>query len=130
GFSGFGSKNKTGIFPSLAAGWVLSEESFFNTPLLDYLKLRVSYGTTARRAVSRYQTLARMSSAPSRVFGDEANTTIGQWINSMANDNLGWETTTGLNAGIDFELFNARILGNVEYYKNSTKDILYNIQLP
>lgn len=130
GFSGFGTENKTGIFPSLAAGWVVSEESFLDSQLLDYLKLRVSYGTTARRAVSRYQTLARMSSAPTRVFGDGGSTTIGQWVSSMGNDKLGWETTTGLNAGVDFELFHSRIIGNIEYYRNRTNDILYNIELP
>src|SRR5690606_39213436 len=58
------------------------------------------------------------------------STTIGQWISSMANNDLGWETTTGLNLGTDFELLQSRIRGNLEFYKNNTKDILYSIQIP
>lgn len=132
GFSGFGTKQKIGVFPSLALGWVASEESFFNNAFgwLDYFKLRASYGTTARRSVGRYQTLAQVSIAPSRVFGDGGSTTIGQWISSMANNELGWETTTGLNLGVDFEILDSRVYGNIEYYNNNTSDILYNIQIP
>ena len=132
GFSGFGTENKFGIFPSLALGWVATEESFLTNTSgwLDYLKLRASYGTTARRGVKRYQTLAQVAMEPSRVFGDGGNTAIGQWISSMANNNLGWETTTGLNLGVDFEIVNSRIYGNFEYYNNNTSDILYNIQIP
>ena len=130
GFSGFGTKKKLGVFPSLALGWIISDEGFFKNNLVDYLKLRASYGTTARRAVGRYQTLATISSGPSRVFGDGGTATIGQSINKLANDNLGWETTTGMNLGADFELFKSRLRGNVEYYTNNTRDILYDIQIP
>lgn len=131
GFSGFGPNKKIGIFPSIALGWVVSDEAFFPAKnVIDFLKIRGSYGTTARRAVSRYQTLARITSGPNRVWGDGGLTALGQYINSMANQNLGWESTTGVNLGIDFSLLNSRLSGNVEYYKNNTKDILYSIQLP
>src|SRR3546814_11883310 len=82
----------------------MSEENFFGNTLVNHLKLRGSYGVTARRAVGRYQTLARMSSQPVIVFGDGGTTTIGQWISSMANDDLGWATTAGLNLGVDLDL--------------------------
>ncbi|MEN8115639.1 MAG: TonB-dependent receptor [Bacteroidota bacterium] len=132
GFSGFGSEEKIGVFPSAALGWVASEESFLkdNVEWLNYLKLRGSYGSTGRRAVGRYQTMAKLSSGPSQVFGDGGATTFGQYISSMANNELGWETTTGINLGIDFSVLDSRIFGNIEYYSNDTEDILYNIQLP
>jgi TonB-linked SusC/RagA family outer membrane protein len=130
GFSGFGTNNKVGTFPSVALGWIVSDEGFFKNNVVDYLKLRASYGTTARRAVGRYQTLATISSGPSRVFGDGGTATIGQSINKLANDNLGWETTTGMNIGADFEIFKSRLRGNIEYYTNNTRDILYDIQIP
>jgi len=132
GFSGFGTNDKIGIFPSMALGWIISDENFFKNSIgwMDYLKLRGSYGTTARRGLSRYQTLSRMNLAPSRVFGDGGSTTFGQWISSMANNELGWETTTGINLGFDFEVLDSRISGNFEYYQNNTNDILYNIQIP
>jgi TonB-linked SusC/RagA family outer membrane protein len=131
GFSGFGTKNKIGVFPSIAIGWIISEESYAQTfSWLNYLKLRSSYGSTGRRSVGRYDTMAKLSSAPSRVFGDGGNTTFGQYISSMENDELGWETTTGLNLGADFSIINSRIFGNIEYFSNKTKDILYDVQLP
>jgi TonB-linked SusC/RagA family outer membrane protein len=132
GFSGFGATKKIGVFPSIALGWVLSEENFMQdiTDWLNYLKIRTSFGSSGRRAVGRYDTQAIVSSHPSVVFGDGGNATLGQWISSLANDNLGWETTTGLNIGIDYSIINSRVFGNVEYYLNDTKDILYNIQLP
>lgn len=131
GFSGFGTNKKIGVFPSLALGWVASDEDFF--PFKDhinYLKLRASYGITARRAVSRYQTLARLRSEPVRIWGDGGSPAIGQYIRSLANNELGWETTTGTNFGVDFTIINSRISGNIEYYTNQTSDILYSIQLP
>jgi TonB-linked SusC/RagA family outer membrane protein len=132
GFSGFGANNKFGVFPSVAAGWAVSEEPFFQdlTSTIGYLKARASYGTTGRRGSERYATQAVVTATPSVVFGDGGSATIGQVISSLENNDLAWETTTGLNVGVDFELFNSRILGSVEYYKNNTKDILYNINLP
>ncbi|GAB4107706.1 TonB-dependent receptor [Echinicola sediminis] len=130
GFSGFGSNSKIGVFPSVALGWVMSEEDFMANSGIEYLKLRASYGETGRRAVSRYQTLATVQAQPTIIFGDGGSATIGQWINSMANDDLKWETTTGLNVGVDFEFLRSRLYGNIEYYNNHTKDILYNIQIP
>jgi TonB-linked SusC/RagA family outer membrane protein len=132
GFSGFGINKKIGTFPSLALGWVASGENFFKNHLdwFNYLKLRGSYGVSGRRAVSRYQTKAVVSSSPSYIFGDGNSAIAGQWISSMSNNALGWETTTGLNFGADFGFLNSRIHGNIEYYFNDTKNILYSIQLP
>lgn len=132
GYSGFGEQNKFGVFPSLALGWVISEENFLKNSnnSIDFLKLRASYGVTARRGLSRYETLATVSSQPIIVFGDGGNTTFGQWISSLANSSLTWETTTGLNLGLDFGIAGSRLYGNIEYYTNDTRDILYNIQIP
>ena len=132
GFSGFGSDEKIGVFPSVALGWVVSEENFMDnsSDWLNYLKFRGSYGTTGRRAVGRYDTQAIVSAGNSYVYGDGGSTVIGQDISSLANNSLGWETTTGLNVGMDFAFLNSRLRGNVEYYDNSTEDILYAIQIP
>jgi len=132
GYSGFGINKKIGVFPSLALAWVVSEENFFKDNLnwFNYLKIRGSYGTSGRRGVNRYDTKAVVSSAPAIIFGDGGSATIGQWISKMANNDLGWETTTGFNLGADFSFISSRLFGNVEYYINNTSDILYNIQLP
>lgn len=131
GFSGFGEKNKIGIFPTVALGWVLTKESFLNdVSWLDFLKLRASYGKIGRRGVGRYDTKAIITTEPSYVFGDGGVSYSGQGISSLANNELGWETTTGLNLGLDFTVINSRLRGNIDYYKNRTEDILYAIAIP
>ncbi|WP_317235280.1 TonB-dependent receptor domain-containing protein [Niabella ginsengisoli] len=101
-----------------------------NVEWLDFLKLRASYGSTGNRGVSRYQTLAKLLSTPSYVFGEGGSTTLGQYISTMANYNLGWETTTGVNVGLDFTVLNSFLSGTIEYYENNTDGIIYNIELP
>jgi TonB-linked SusC/RagA family outer membrane protein len=132
GFSGFGSNRKFGVFPSMALGWVMTEEGFLKGKInwVNLIKLRGSYGVSGRRAVSRYGTNAIVSMQPSVVFGDGGSVTQGEWISKMANNDLGWETTTGLNFGLDFGFLNSRLNGSIEYYSNDTKNILYAIQLP
>jgi TonB-linked SusC/RagA family outer membrane protein len=130
GFSGFGKNNKFGIFPSGAVAWIISREKFIkdNVPWISSLKLRVGYGVTGRRGLKRYQTLAQVSTSYSYVFG--GSSVIGQSISSLANPNLRWETTTGIDPGINFSLFNSRLSGSIDYYKNKTRNILYSVPLP
>ncbi|MCG6187851.1 TonB-dependent receptor [Maribellus maritimus] len=131
GFSGFSTDNKFGVFPSMSFAWVASEESFLKEelPWLDLLKVRVSYGSNGNRTIGRYQTLARVAGT----FGylDENGTSLyKQAINKLASPNLKWETTTGINFGIDFAILNQRLFGAVEYYSSNTEDLLYNVDIP
>ncbi|MDA3930881.1 MAG: TonB-dependent receptor [Prolixibacteraceae bacterium] len=131
GFSGFAKNKKFGIFPSIGAGWVMTEESFFKVPVIDYLKLRGSYGVNGNQT-GRYTSLARISAEESSkyVFGDGSPTSVGQSVSSLPNNDLGWETTAGFNMGLDFAILNSRIRGNVEYYNTTTTDLLWNKVLP
>ena len=131
GFSGFGSDSKFGIFPSAAVAWTASNEPFIADalPWANNLKLRASYGQTGNRTVDRYQTLARVNARYQYVFGDGSSPAYGQSIQSLANNSLSWETTTGLNLGLDFGILN-RINGSINYYNSTTEDILFNINLP
>ncbi len=132
GFSGFSKDNKFGIFPSGAVAWVVSEENFMKgKPFsFEFLKFRVSYGVNGNRTLGRYGTLAQVAASPVYVFGNGASPSIGQYVTSLANNSLTWETTTGLNLGIDFSLLNQRINGNIDYYNNNTENILYDINIP
>lgn len=132
GFSGFSKKNKFGVFPSAAVAWVVSGEEFMkNKPLsIEFLKLRASYGMTGNRTLGRYSTLAQVTANPSYIFGDGNNPSVGQYISSMANEDLKWETTLGLNLGIDFSILKGRVSGNFEYYDTNTRNILYSIKIP
>lgn len=132
GFSGFGSNNKFGVFPSLSAAWRLSEENFLNGyDWLDNLKLRVSYGTNGNRTVGRYQTLAKMGmSSGGYLYGDNATAEPSQWVSALSNSDLKWETTNTLNVGLDYSFFNGRLFGAIEYYHSDTKNLLYDINIP
>jgi len=130
GFSGFSEGNKFGVFPSMALGWVISEESFLSSvKAIDFMKIRVGYGSTGNRTIGRYQTLAKVSDD----FGyiTESETSVyTKYISSLASSNLQWETTTGLNLGVDFEILDSKISGSVDYYNNNTTNLLYEVDVP
>lgn len=135
GFSGFGPDNKYSIFPSIAFGWRLTEESFFqniNRETINDLKLRLSYGLNGNRTVGRYETLPKMDSSFGNgyLYGDGASAEIGQYMSSLPNSNLKWETTASFNTGIDFSLIDNRLFGSLDLYWSNTYDLLYNINIP
>jgi len=131
GFSGFGKNNKFGIFPSAAVAWRISEEEFMNkVSWVDNLKLRLSYGTNGNRTVGRYQTLSQLTTANGYVYGDGGTSELRQYISTLANANLKWETTNTFNIALDFSVFNSRLFGSMEYYLSDTKNLLYNINIP
>ncbi len=129
GFSGFAENNKTAVFPSVALGWIISEEEFFKLSWVDYLKIRAGYGISGNQT-ERYKSLARVNSEAGYVFGDGGSTVIRQELASMQNSNLKWEKTSGFNAGLDFTVLNSRLNGTVDLYQTTTKDLLYDIALP
>ncbi|MDF9797775.1 TonB-linked SusC/RagA family outer membrane protein [Catalinimonas alkaloidigena] len=131
GFSGFSEKNKFGTFPSLAVGWVISEESFMHSlsDWVSFLKLRASYGTTGNRTIGRYQTLAEVSGGPGYVTAD-GSPLFTQWISALESPDLRWEKTTGVNLGVDFSVNNGRLKGSINYYNNNTTDLLYEVDIP
>ena len=88
---------------------------------MENLKLRLSYGSNGNRTVGRYQTLAQLGSGAGSIkigdtsydagylFGDGASAEQMQWITSLANADLKWETTNTFNTGVDFSMLNGRI---------------------
>lgn len=129
GFSGFAQNNKTAMFPSVALAWIVSEESFFKVPWVDYLKLRGGWGVSGN-LTERYKSLAKVTSKAGYVFGDGGTTELRQQITSMANNNLKWEKTSGINLGLDFTLLNNRLTGSLELYRTTTRDLLYSMAIP
>ena len=130
GFSGFSKSNKSAVFPSVALGWVISNEEWFKVPTLDYLKLRAGWGVSGNQT-ARYSSLARVDSSIGYIFGDGASSGVmRQELASMENNDLKWEKTSGFNFGVDFSLLNNRITGNIEYYTTKTTDLLYAVSIP
>jgi hypothetical protein len=131
GFSAFGPNNKFGVFPTAAVAWVVSDENFMTrNRVVSYLKFRASYGQVGNQGIAAYSTVPRLSDRfPNNgqvtyVFGDGGQTSFGLYPSNIVNNDLKWETTTTLNAAIDFEIFKGRIGGTVEAYNADTDDLL------
>jgi TonB-linked SusC/RagA family outer membrane protein len=118
-------------YPAVSAGWNLHREKFMEgLDWLTALKFRAGYGETSNQAVSPYATLGNLNTRYYN-FGDvESGYATGYYISELPNKNLGWEYTETWNFGLDFALFNRRLTGTVEYYKQHTKDILLSVDLP
>jgi TonB-dependent starch-binding outer membrane protein SusC len=134
GFSAFGQGNPRAVFPSAALGWVFTEENFMKGigNVLDYGKLRLSYGENGNREIGRYAALSAMSSGVyTYTTGNGTTYNLGTVrTTNMSNPNLKWERNSSINVGIDFGLFNSKITGSVDYYDRKTKDLLMNRSLP
>jgi TonB-linked SusC/RagA family outer membrane protein len=128
GFSGFGATKKYGVFPSAAVAWNMHKESFLrDVSFVDNLKLRVSYGLNGNQAVSSYSSLAKLSSFP---YVSGSTVLPGYVPSSLANEQLGWESTKTFSLGLDFGFLKNRIQGSLDYYSSNTSDLLLNRAIP
>jgi len=130
GFSAFSKNKKWGVFSSIGVNWNITKESFMqNLDDIDKLAVRVSYGSNGNQAIQPYSTLAKVCT-DKYIFAGDPTYTITQYNSSIALNNLGWETTTGLNLGIDFGVLNNRISGFIDAYKTKSENLLFTLQLP
>lgn len=132
GSSKFGANNKWGVFPSVAAGWTISNENFLkDKETLNYLKLRAGWGQTGNsEGIAAYSSLLLYGlSSPyyDPVLGDYVR---GMDVKQNANPDLKWEVLSQVNLGLDFELFSGRVTGTVDVYNKVTNDMLYNYTVP
>jgi TonB-linked SusC/RagA family outer membrane protein len=132
GSSKFGANNKWALFPSIAGGWTISEESFFGeSSSFNYLKLRVGWGQTGNsEGISPYQSLQLYGASGTYYDGSIDNFLPGYAITQNANPNLKWEILTQANIGLDFQFAKGRFSGSVDLYNKVTKDMLYNYTVP
>lgn len=129
GHSRFGPEKRWGNFPSVSAGWRISEEPFMDgVGAISELKLRGSWGQTGNNLIGDYRYQATLQSNFNYHFGDNvlvSGTTAG----SLANAALGWETNTMTNIGLDMGFLNDRLSFTAEYYINDLQDMLLNIPI-
>ncbi len=129
GSSRFGKDNKWGYFPGVSVGWRLNEESFMqNISWLNNLKLRAGFGITGINVNDSYQSLSSLNY-------DEYFLYNGNWIRELipernANPDLRWEKKEEFNIGLDFSFVEGRISGSFDYYNRTTKDALWNYDVP
>ncbi|MBJ2173572.1 TonB-dependent receptor [Aureibaculum sp. A20] len=126
--SRFGENNRWGTFPSLALGWNMAKEDFMADTKFSNLKLRGSWGVVGNDNISNYLYSSTLTSDFIYPIGGAA--AVGTTANGLANPDLKWEETTMVNIGLDFGLFNEKITGSIEYYKNTSDDLLMSRTTP
>jgi TonB-dependent starch-binding outer membrane protein SusC len=128
GSSRFGSNNRWGNFPSVSAGWVISDEGFLqDVPQISFAKLRASYGVIGNNNIGNYTQYALVNNTVNAVFG--STVASGAAVTSLSNANLGWETTKQLDIGLDLGLVNDRVQFTYDYYTKNTTNLLYSVQV-
>jgi len=129
GSSKFGRDSRYGNFPSLALGWKVDEEDFFpKEGFVHRLKLRGSWGKLGNEAALGYYDHQALISTFNTLRMGYVRGSGNPWPGSVAmgleNRLLSWETTVSQNFGIDFGLFSGRMRGAINYFSNTTEDLL------
>lgn len=130
GSSKFSAENRYSNFPSLAAGWNISEENFMKpVTLISKLKIRGSWGKIGNEKIpytSRYSLTTQLQS----VFGNPDVSYPGVSYNKSGNPDLQWETTTQTDVGLEIGLLDNKLTGEFDYYHRITDDILIELSTP
>ena len=126
GSSNFARGKRWGYFPSISAGWVISNETFMEKTKswLDFLKLRASWGQNGNCNISSFQYLATIDLNDPYYFDNKDNPGIGAYPNILPNEDVKWETSEQLDFGIDARFLNSRLGVAFDWYKKTTKDWL------
>jgi iron complex outermembrane receptor protein len=130
GSSKFGKNHKWGWFPSVSVAWGISQEPFMkNVEWVNDLKLRVGYGIIGNQdGLQPYKSLELYE--PYGTYYSNGSQYTSFRISQNANPDLKWEETSTFNVGIDFQFWDNRIGGTIEYYDKKTTDMLYNYSVP
>lgn len=135
GSSKFAKETRFGVFPSISAGWRISDENFMkNLTFISDLKLRVGYGKVGNDQIDANNQYTFYRSDPARSFydikGSNGSTTQGYDLDRKGNPGSKWEETATINGGLDFSLFNNALEINVDVYNKKTSDLLVQIPRP
>ncbi len=145
GSSRFGINNQFGLFPAVSLGWVLNREKFISDalPFVSNLKLRVGTGKVGNQEIGDFSRFQQFLANYGTVDGNRAvgsaydlngvntgNLPSGYVAIRTANPDLRWESTTEINTGIDFGLFNQKITGSFDFFTRKTNDILVTPPTP
>jgi TonB-linked SusC/RagA family outer membrane protein len=130
GSSNFARGHRWGIFPSVSAGWVVSNESFMDSTKdwLSFFKLRASWGQNGNCNISAFQYLATISLGGNYYFNDKSSPSIGAYPDILPNPDVKWETSEQIDLGFDARFFRSRLGLSFDWYNKMTKDWL--VQAP
>jgi outer membrane receptor protein involved in Fe transport len=137
GSSIFNDGQRWGTFPSVSAGWVISNEKFMESTQswMDFLKIRASWGQNGNNRIAKYQYLATIAQSGSSgdsgyKFSDSMDVTlngkpnVGAYANIVPNPDVTWETSEQLDLGFDARFLGNRLGVTFDWYKKTTKDWL------
>jgi TonB-linked SusC/RagA family outer membrane protein len=133
GSSKFSPENRWGYFPAASFAWRASDEEFLKKiSVISDLKLRLSYGEAGNNRIPNDSWRFLFAPTANRPYGSgDINQTYYNVVNNfLPNPNLKWETTISRNIGLDFGLFKNRLTGTLDLYKNTTKDLIVNNDIP
>ena len=134
GSSNFAEGNQWGYFPSVSAGWILSEEAFLtDNVVVDFLKLRASWGQNGNADIDANQFLNLFTSDAENnyTFGNTRNQMqMGTYQAHIKNEEVSWETSEQLNLGFDAYFLGSRLQTTFDYYTKTTKDWLLRAPIP
>lgn len=130
GSSKFAPGHRWGYFPSVSAGWRISQEHFMEgaASWLDHLKLRASYGSLGNNATTSYYMYQSLFATANYILNGNIAGGLAQTV--LANPNLTWEKTYMTNIGLDFSFLHNRLTGSVDIYNKDTKGILISLPAP
>lgn len=127
--SRFASTNKWGNFGSVGVGWVISDEGFMNNvPLVDFLKIKASWGVLGNDQVGPYPTFPVLTNAQSAVFGENVFTSVAPSF--LPNPGLQWENIISTDVGFEVVLLDDRFSADLSYYHKESDRLLVNVDLP
>lgn len=132
GSSRFTKNNRWGFFPSVSAGWVVSQENFLKntTDIIDILKLRVSYGLLGNQNIGNYPYAAVVKPGYGYYLGDDKSLTPGVAQTTLSNSDISWEKSKQFDVGIDLSLWNGLLSITADYYIKNIYDMLLTFPLP
>lgn len=131
GASRFGSNNRWGYFPSVSAGWRMTEEPFMKgLDFIDDLKLRTSYGLTGNFCIPNYGALGEIGYYGYVLGGSSPAVVQGAAPSAMPNPDLKWEKTSQVNLGLDAVFLKNRLTIGLDVYNSNTYDLLLNVPVP
>ncbi len=134
GSSRFARNNRWGYFPSVSAGWNISEESFWDSleEVVNSFKLRGSYGTTGNQNFGDYLSSATLSTLYDYAFVGSSGDilSLGSIQTAYSNANVKWETTEQYNIGIDVGLLNNKLTFTSDVYLSQKRDMLFPLKIP
>lgn len=121
--SRFHKDRRWGDFWSAGAGWVINHEPWFKAYWVDLLKLKASIGSQGNDGIPDYLYVDTYE-----ISNNEGDVAVA--FRTKGNPDITWETNLNFNTGVDFELFNGRLGGSVEYFYRKTKDMLFFFNVP